>query len=137
MYRPILVIVLDGWGISNNSKGNVLKESSLPTIEKLDHFYPMTTLHASGISVELCWVESGNSEVGHMAIGAGKIVYQNLPRIPLSIQDRSFFENEALSKTMEMVKQNDSSLHLMGLIGQGSVHSYMEHLFAILEMAKE
>lgn len=136
MYRPIIVVVLDGWGISNNSKGNVLKETKLPTIEKLDYYYPMTTLQASGISVGLFWGESGNSEVGHMAMGAGKIVYQNLPRITLSIQDQTFFENEALSKAMGNVLERGSSLHLMGLIGQGSVHSYMEHLFAILEMAK-
>lgn len=137
MYRPIVVAILDGWGISNNSQGNVLKEASLPTIEKLDRFYPMTTLQASGISVGLFWGESGNSEVGHMAIGAGKIVYQNLPRITLSVQDRSFFSNETLVKAMDEVKEKDSSLHIMGLVGQGSVHSYMEHLFAILEMAKE
>lgn len=137
MYRPIVVAVLDGWGISNNSKGNVLKETSLPTIEKLDHFYPMTTLQASGISVGLFWGESGNSEVGHMAIGAGKIVYQNLPRITLSIQDQSFFANEALTEVMENTLKKDSSLHLMGLVGQGSVHSYLEHLFAILDMAKQ
>lgn len=136
MYRPIVLIVLDGWGISNNSKGNVLKETKLPTIEKLDHYYPMTTLQASGISVGLFWGESGNSEVGHMAMGAGKIVYQNLPRITLSIQDRTFFSNEALSEAMDNVLKKGTSLHLMGLIGQGSVHSYMEHLFAILEMAK-
>ncbi len=136
MYKPIIVVVLDGWGISNNSKGNVLKETKLPTIEKLDHYYPMTTLQASGISVGLFWGESGNSEVGHMAMGAGKIVYQNLPRITLSIQDQTFYSNEALSKAMDNVLAKGSSLHLMGLIGQGSVHSYMEHLFAILEMAK-
>lgn len=136
MYKPVVLVVLDGWGISDNSKGNVLKETELPTIEKIDHFYPMTTLQASGISVGLFWGESGNSEVGHMAIGAGKIIYQNLPRITLSIQDRSFFSNPTLVKVMDSVKQKDSSLHLMGLVGQGSVHSYMEHLFAILEMAK-
>jgi 2,3-bisphosphoglycerate-independent phosphoglycerate mutase len=137
MYKPVVLVVLDGWGISNNSKGNVLKETHLPTIEKLDHFYPMTTLQASGISVGLFWGESGNSEVGHMAMGAGKIVYQNLPRITLSIQDKTFFENEALCKIMANVKEKGASLHLMGLTGQGSVHSYLEHLFAILEMAKE
>ncbi len=137
MHKPVVLVVLDGWGISNNSKGNVLKETQLPTIEKLDHYYPMTTLQASGISVGLFWGESGNSEVGHMALGAGKIVYQNLPRITLSIQDRTFFANPALSKVMDSVKEKDSSIHLMGLVGQGSVHSYMEHLYAILEMAKE
>lgn len=137
MYKPIVLAVLDGWGISNNSKGNVLKETKLPIIEKLDHYYPMTTLQASGISVGLFWGECGNSEVGHMAIGAGKIIYQNLPRITLSIQDRSFFSNETLSAAMDSVKTKGSSLHIMGLVGMGSVHSYMEHLFAILEMAKE
>lgn len=137
MYKPVILVILDGWGISNNSQGNVLKETPLPTIEKLNQFYPMTTLQASGISVGLFWGESGNSEVGHMALGAGKIVYQNLPRITLSIQDRSFFENPAFLKIMTSVKEKGSALHLMGLIGQGSVHSYMEHLFAILEMAKE
>jgi 2,3-bisphosphoglycerate-independent phosphoglycerate mutase len=135
--KPVVLVVLDGWGISNNSKGNVLKETSLPTIEKLNNHYPMTTLQASGISVGLFWGESGNSEVGHMDLGAGKIVYQNLPRITLSIQDRSFFSNATLLKAMESVKKKGSNLHLMGLVGQGSVHSYMEHLFAILEMAKE
>ncbi len=137
MYKPVMLVILDGWGISNNSRGNVLKETQLPTIEKLNSFYPMTTLQASGISVGLFWGESGNSEVGHMALGAGKIVYQNLPRITLSIQDRSFFENEALVKIMTSLKEKGGDLHLMGLIGQGSVHSYMEHLYAILEMAKE
>ena len=135
--KPVVLVVLDGWGISNNSKGNVLKETTLPTIEKLNNHYPMTTLQASGISVGLFWGESGNSEVGHMDLGAGKIVYQNLPRITLAIQDRSFFSNKVLSEAMESVKKKGSNLHLMGLVGQGSVHSYMEHLFAVLEMAKE
>jgi 2,3-bisphosphoglycerate-independent phosphoglycerate mutase len=137
MYKPIVLAVLDGWGISANNQGNVLKETDLPTINKLDHFYPMTTLQASGISVGLFWGESGNSEVGHMAMGAGKIVYQNLPRITLSVQDRSFFSNEALVSGMQKAKEKGGSLHLLGLIGQGSVHSYTEHLLALLEMAKE
>ena len=135
--KPVVLVVLDGWGVSNNNKGNVLKETALPTIEKLNNHYPMTTLQASGISAGLFWGECGNSEVGHITLGAGKIVYQNLPRITLSIQDRSFFSNTELSKAIGTVKENETNLHLMGLIGQGSVHSYMEHLFAFLEMAKE
>lgn len=137
MYKPIILTILDGWGLSSNTQGNVLRECNLPTIEKLDKYYPMTTLQASGISVGLFWGEPGNSEVGHMALGAGKIIYQNLPRITLSIQDHSFFENEALLKAMKNAKENNSSLHLMGLVGEGSVHSYSEHLQAILEMAKQ
>lgn len=136
MYKPIVLVVLDGWGISNNNKGNVLKETDLPTINKLDRFYPKTTLQASGISVGLFWGEPGNSEVGHMAMGAGKIVYQNLPRITLAIQGRTFFQNPALEKIMQNCIDNKSSLHLMGLVGQGSVHSYLEHLCAMIEMAK-
>jgi len=137
MYKPVTVVILDGWGISNNSRGNVLKETSLPTIEKLNKFYPMTTLQASGISVGLFWGEPGNSEVGHMTIGSGKVIYQSLPKITLSIQDGSFFSNEALLKAMESSKTNNSSLHLIGLVGEGSVHSYMEHLHALLEMANK
>lgn len=137
MYKPVILVVLDGWGISDNSKGNVLEETDLPTIAKLDGNYPMTTLQASGISVGLFWGESGNSEVGHMTLGAGKIIYQNLPRITLSIQDRTFFSNPFLSKIMDSAKEKQVSLHLMGLVGQGSVHSYMEHLYGILEMAKQ
>ncbi|HBP00922.1 MAG TPA: 2,3-bisphosphoglycerate-independent phosphoglycerate mutase [Candidatus Moranbacteria bacterium] len=136
MYRPIVLAVLDGWGISTNPHGNVLKETPLPTIDKLNKFYPMTTLQASGISVGLFWGESGNSEVGHMSLGSGRIIYQSLPKITLSIQDGTFFANEALSKAVSNAKNNDSSLHLMGLVGEGSVHSYMEHLHALLEMAK-
>jgi len=137
MYKPVVLVVLDGWGISNNSRGNVLKETELPTIAKLDANYPMTTLQASGVSVGLFWGEPGNSEVGHMALGAGKIIYQNLPRITLSIQDRSFFENKVLIDSMKNVKEKNSAFHIMGLVSQGSVHSYLEHIYAILEMAKE
>jgi 2,3-bisphosphoglycerate-independent phosphoglycerate mutase len=129
MLKPVVLIVLDGWGISNNSQGNAIKQARLPTIDKLNKFYPMTTLQASGISVGLPWGEVGNSEVGHMALGAGKIIYQNLPRITLSIQDGTFFRNEALMKAMEKAKKNKGSLHLMGLIGDGSVHSHREHLY--------
>jgi len=137
MFKPIVLVVLDGWGISSNSQGNVLKETPLPTIDKLDRFYPMTTLQASGISVGLFWGEPGNSEVGHMAMGAGKIVYQSLPRITLAIQGKELSNNAALLKTVQNVKDNGSALHLMGLVGQGSVHSYVEHLYALVEFAKE
>lgn len=137
MNKPLALVILDGWGISTNPHGNVLKETSLPTIEKLNRFYPMTTLQASGISVGLFWGEPGNSEVGHMSLGAGRIIYQNLPKITLSVQDKSFFSNPVFSEVMESAKNNNKSLHLMGLVGEGSVHSYADHLQAILIMAKE
>jgi len=137
MYNPVILIVLDGWGISNNNQGNAIKQASLPTIDKLNKFYPMTALQASGISVGLPWGECGNSEVGHMALGAGKIIYQNLPRITLSIQDDTFFKNEALLGAMNKARERKSNLHLMGLVGDGSVHSYRDHIYALLEMAKK
>jgi 2,3-bisphosphoglycerate-independent phosphoglycerate mutase len=137
MYRPIVLIVLDGWGISQRKNENVLRNAKLPTIDKIKKFYPMTTLQASGISVGLPWGEVGNSEVGHITLGAGKIIYQNLPRISLSIQDRSFFQNPAFLEAMNKVNKNKSALHLVGLVGTGSTHSYIEHLFALVEMAKE
>lgn len=137
MRKPVVLVVLDGWGMSSNTQGNAIKLAHLPTIEKLNKFYPMTTLQASGISVGLPWGECGNSEVGHMALGAGKIIYQDLPRITLSIQDGTFFKNDMLLAAMKNAKEKNSALHFMGLIGDGSVHSHREHLYALLEMAKK
>lgn len=136
MYRPFVLVVLDGWGISNTTQGNVILEASLPTFEKLNRFYPMTALQASGISVGLPWNTAGNSEVGHMTMGAGRIIYQNMPRIGLAIQDGSFNANPALLGALETVQKNHSTLHLMGLISPGAVHSHKEHLTALLRFAK-
>lgn len=136
-YKPVVLIVLDGWGLSENVKGNPIKEASLPTIQKLNDFYPHLTLQASGISVGLPWGEPGNSEVGHMTIGSGKILYQNMPRITIAIQGGEFFENKVLLKAVENVKENDSALHLIGLVGKGAVHSHTDHLFALLELAQD
>ena len=137
MHKPVVLVVLDGWEIPGNPQGSVYSKANLPTINKLNKFYPLTTLQASGISVGLPWGEVGNSEVGHMALGAGKIIYQNLPRITLAIQEGTFQKNEVLLSALENAKKNNSGLHLMGLIGEGSVHSHPEHLFALVEMAKD
>lgn len=136
MYKPIVLVILDGWGISPNTQDNVLRTTELPAINKFNQYYPMTTLQASGISVGLPWGEVGNSEVGHITLGAGKIIYQNLPRITLSIQDRSFFQNPAFRTAMQLCREQGTALHLMGLIGEGSTHAYSEHAYALLEMAK-
>ena len=136
MYKPLVLIVLDGWGISNNVAGNPVREATLPTFDKISRFYPMTTLQASGISVGLPWNTAGNSEVGHMTMGAGRVIYQNMPRISLAIQDGSFFKNAALLEAIAAVKKNKSKLHLMGLVSTGSVHSHKDHLVALLRMAK-
>jgi 2,3-bisphosphoglycerate-independent phosphoglycerate mutase len=137
MYRPIVLVVLDGWGLSNNVQGNPIREAALPTFEKFNRYYPMTALQASGIAVGLPWNTQGNSEVGHMTMGAGRVIYQNMPRITLSIQDGTFFKNPALLKAMDNVKKNGGALHCMGLVGEGAVHAHKDHLYMILKMAKE
>jgi len=136
MYKPVVLVVLDGWGISNNVQGNPIREAVLPTFEKLNRFYPMTAIQASGVSVGLPWNTAGNSEVGHMTMGAGRIIYQNMPRISLAIQDGSFFKNENLLKVVNASKTNKSKLHFMGLISSGSVHSHKDHVIALLRLAK-
>ena len=137
MYRPFVLVVLDGWGLSNTVHGNPIREAKLPTFEKLNQYYPMTSLQASGISVGLPWNTAGNSEVGHMTMGAGRIIYQNLPRIALSIQDTSFFENPVFLEAIQNVKTKGTRLHLMGLVSSGAVHSHRDHLLALLRLAKE
>lgn len=136
MFRPFVLVVLDGWGLSNTTQGNPIREATLPTFDKLNRFYPMTTLQASGISVGLPWNTAGNSEVGHMTMGAGRIIYQNMPRIALAIQDGSFDLNPTFLETVAAVKKNDSTLHLMGLISPGAVHSHKDHILALLRFAK-
>lgn len=137
MYRPIILVVLDGWGLSSSIQGNPIREAHLPTIDKLNKFYPMTALQASGIAVGLPWNTPGNSEVGHMTLGAGRVIYQNLPRISLAVQDGSFFKNKAFLDAMNHVKENNGALHLLGLVGEGSVHSNKDHLFMLLQMAAQ
>jgi 2,3-bisphosphoglycerate-independent phosphoglycerate mutase len=137
MYRPIVLVVLDGWGLSGSTQGNPIRETTLPTIDKLNKYYPMTALQASGIAVGLPWNTPGNSEVGHMTIGSGRVIYQNLPRISLAVQDGSFFKNTAFLNAMSRVKENGGALHLMGLVGEGSVHSNKDHLYMLLQMAAQ
>lgn len=137
MYKPVVLVILDGWGIEKNEKGNPIAHANLPTIEKLNSFYPHLSLEASGISVGLFWGEPGNSEVGHKTIGSGKTSYQSLPRITIDIQNGEFFKNKVFLDTFENVKKNNSSLHLMGMIGEGSVHSNLDHFYALLELSKD
>lgn len=136
MYKPVVLIVLDGWGISENLRGNAIAEAKLPTIDKLNKFYPQLALQASGISVGLPWGEPGNSEVGHITLGTGKVIYQSMPRITMAIQSGEFFKNKALLKAIEHSKKNNSALHIMGLLGKGGIHSSADHLYALLELAK-
>lgn len=128
--------VLDGWGETGEIRGNAIAKAKLPTIDKLNKYYPKTYLQASGIAVGLPWGVVGNSEVGHQSMGTGQIIYQQLPVINTSIQDGSFFENEVLLKNIERAKKNKSKIHLFGLVSDGGVHSHIEHLFALLEVMR-
>ncbi len=135
--KPMTLIILDGWGIGSKGKGDAISKATLPTIQKLNSYYPKLAIQASGISVGLPWGEPGNSEVGHMTLGSGKIIYQNMPRINMAIQDGVFFTNPVFLKAIENTKTHDSALHLMGLISKGSVHSNLDHLFALLELMQK
>jgi 2,3-bisphosphoglycerate-independent phosphoglycerate mutase len=136
-FKKVVLLVLDGFGIASGSHGNAVTLAEPLTINHLVDHYPATTLQASGPAVGLPWGEMGNSEVGHLNLGAGRIIGQDLSRITLAIEDRTFFKNEAFLKAMEHVKKNNSSLHLMGLVSPGGVHSYDEHLYALMGLAQE
>lgn len=135
-YRKVALIVLDGFGIASPSRGNAIALAGTTHMDRLVSLYPTTTLQASGPLVGLPWGEMGNSEVGHLNMGAGRIVAQDLPRINAAIQDGSFFENPALVGACDHVKANNSSLHLMGLTSSGGVHGFIDHLFALLGLAQ-
>lgn len=134
--RPVVLVILDGWGVAPVSRSNPFSMAKLPAYESLCSHFPTMALQASGESVGLPWGEMGNSEVGHINLGSGKIVYQNLPRINKAIADSSFFSNPAFQQAIANVKQRNSQLHLMGLVSSGGVHSFNEHLYALLEFAK-
>ncbi|MBU0998340.1 2,3-bisphosphoglycerate-independent phosphoglycerate mutase [Patescibacteria group bacterium] len=133
----VCVAVLDGWGISAPGPGNAITQANTPNMNKLYASFPNTQLEASGEAVGLPRGEAGNTETGHLNLGAGKIVYQDLARINLSIADGSFFTNEVILSAFSHAKNNNSSLHLMGLVGAGGVHSNLEHLFALIFLARK
>ena len=136
-YKPVVLVVLDGYGVNTKIPESTWRQAKRPNFERLEKFYPFTALQASGVAVGLPWGEEGNSEVGHLTIGAGRVIYTHLPRIIMSIHDGSFFENKAFLKAAEHVKKNRSKLHLVGLFSSGSVHSYADHLYALLELARK
>lgn len=133
---PMVLVILDGWGLRAEEEGNAIARARTP---HMDHFwatYPHTTLGTSGEDVGLPDGQMGNSEVGHLNIGAGRIVYQELTRITRAIRDGSFFTNKALVAAVEHVQATGGALHLMGLLSDGGVHSHISHLFALLELAR-
>ncbi len=136
MKKPIVLTIMDGFGFNPETTGNAIASANTP---RLDHIFansPTTKIGASGMDVGLPDGQMGNSEVGHTNIGAGRVVYQELTRITKSISDGDFFENAAFLKAINNCKEKDSALHLMGLLSNGGVHSHIEHLYALVEMAK-
>jgi 2,3-bisphosphoglycerate-independent phosphoglycerate mutase len=133
--RPVVLVVLDGWGHRTEREGNAIALASVPTWERIWARAPRTLLHASGEAVGLPEGQMGNSEVGHLNLGAGRVVVQDLVRIDNAIRDRSFFNNHALVDACERARRRGGTLHLMGLLGDGGVHALGRHLFALLELA--
>ena len=137
MKKPTVLLILDGYGLNEKEEGNAIKQAKTPVMDRLMKEYPFVQGSASGMSVGLPDGQMGNSEVGHLNMGAGRIVYQELTRITKEIEEGTFFENEALVKAMENVKKNDSALHFYGLLSDGGVHSHNTHMYGVLEMAKK
>ncbi|MBO7289014.1 MAG: phosphoglycerate mutase (2,3-diphosphoglycerate-independent), partial [Clostridia bacterium] len=134
--KPVLLAILDGYGKSEIHEGNAIFTANTSRMDEILNNNPNTVIHASGLDVGLPEGQMGNSEVGHTNIGAGRIVYQELTRITKSIKDGDFFENEVLNAACDNCIKNNSDLHIMGLLSDGGVHSHIEHLYAIIELAK-
>lgn len=133
--KRLILIVLDGWGVSNKYSGNAIAQAKLPYYEHLLNTYPHSMIESSGEAVGLPDGQMGTSEVNHMTIGAGKVLYQDLVRISNKIKDGTFFDNPAFVKAFDHVKKNNSTLHIKGLLGSGGVHSHQDHMIALLEAA--
>ena len=132
----IMLMILDGFGISNYEEGNAIKEANTPNIDYLLNTYPNSKISASGEAVGLPEGQMGNSEVGHTNIGAGRIVYQELTRITKSIEDKSMFDINVLNEAIDNCVKNNTNLHIMGLVSDGGVHSHIKHLFGLLDFCK-
>ena len=137
MKKPYAIIIMDGYGINPSKVGNAIVADGSKFVNELKEKYPSSQLGASGMSVGLPDGQMGNSEVGHLNIGAGRIVYQDLTKITKDIRDGAFFENKELLRAMRSAKDNGKKLHLFGLVSTGGVHSHTEHLYALIEMAKK
>ena len=130
-----MLMILDGFGQSGTAEGNAIAAADTPNLDRLFSGYPHTELGASGESVGLPEGQMGNSEVGHLNIGAGRIVYQELTRITKAIREKTFFENPALTEAVRRAKKRDRSLHIFGLLSDGGVHSHIDHLKAVIDLA--
>ena len=135
--KRALLCILDGWGVSPDAKYNAVFSANTPNYDNFVKNMPNTTIHADGLSVGLPEGQMGNSEVGHLNIGAGRVVYQELTRITKSIKDGDFYNNQAILNAMHSAKKNGKQFHTYGLLSNGGVHSHIEHLFGIIKMAKK
>jgi len=135
--KPVTLIIMDGFGESEKTEGNAIASAKTPNIDRLKSSYPFTTIGAAGLDVGLPPGQMGNSEVGHLNLGAGRVVYQDYTRINLAIEDGSFYKNPILIEAMDLAKKGGYALHLMGLLSDGGVHSHNTHLYALLKLASE
>ncbi|PRX28648.1 phosphoglycerate mutase [Orenia metallireducens] len=135
--KPLALVILDGFGVNEKEEANAIQAANTPNFDRLWAEYPHTLVQAAGEAVGLPDGQMGNSEVGHLNLGAGRIVYQDLTRVTKSIKDGDFFENEVLLDAINKAKANDSALHLLGLLSDGGVHSHNQHLYGLLELAKK
>lgn len=135
--KPVVLMILDGYGLNEKKEGNAVYEAKKPVMDRLMKECPFVEGNASGLAVGLPDGQMGNSEVGHLNMGAGRIVYQELTRITKSIADGDFFENAAFLQAVENCKKHDSALHLFGLVSDGGVHSHITHIYGLLELAKK
>lgn len=136
-HTPLVLTILDGWGVGDGSKGDSISKANTPNFDRFTAAYPKTLLGAAGEEVGLPDGQMGNSEVGHLNIGAGRVVYQEFTRVSKAIKEGDFFRNEEFLRTIEHVKANDTALHLLGLLSDGGVHSHLSHLMALLDLANE
>lgn len=135
--KPVALIIMDGFGYREEDYGNAIRQAKTPNFDKYWNEYPHTLLGASGLAVGLPEGQMGNSEVGHLNLGAGRVVYQDLTRVTKAINEGTFYENETLLRAMQHARNNNTALHLYGLLSDGGVHSHIDHLFALLNLAKK
>ncbi len=135
--QPAVLLILDGFGVAPPSRGNAIALSKTPNLDGFMESYPTVTLQASGEAVGLPWGDMGNSEVGHVTLGSGKVLYQDLPRITRAIVDKSFFTNPAFLEAIDAVKKHRSTMHLIGMFSSAGVHSFDEHAYALLELCQQ
>ncbi len=135
--QTVALIILDGWGVGKNDQSNPLFAANLQNINYIKANFPLACLQASGIASGIPWGEEGNSEVGHLTIGAGKVIYQNYPMITMSVRNKTFFQNEIIKELFTHAKKNNSAVNLIGLLSDGNVHASLEHLKALIQLAEK